>query len=76
MRETFVSVPREVWEQLEYEVLKNNLDCDDNYRAFRIQGHTHFGGYVSARRNGCCGEYISSTVVNGDIWVMACNYGH
>jgi hypothetical protein len=72
----FEQVPDEVWKDLEYEVRREDLDYADNYRAYRYKDRLHFDDFVKAEKNGCCGTFSSHTTVNGDKWIISCNYGH
>jgi len=72
----FANVPDQVWDDLEYEIGRNGLDYADNYRAYRVKDGYLLPEFVAARKRGCCGEFETSTIVNGDKWIVGCNYGH
>jgi hypothetical protein len=61
---------------LEYEVQKNDLDCADNYRAYKYGDDVGLHKYTELENQGCCGFFQSHTVINGEKWIIGCNYGH
>lgn len=69
-------VPKQVWADLEYEVARHDLDCADNFRAYRVSDGYGFETYQRAADTGCCGYFEGSTVVDGQKWIIGCNYGH
>ncbi len=73
----FAEVPPEVWDDLRYQVGREGLDYDDNYRAYRVHDGFLKEAFVQADRNGCCGSYESSTLdATGAKWIIGCNHGH
>jgi len=72
----FSDVPHQVWEDLVYEIGRNQLDYADNYRAYRWNDEFLKAEYIKATNSGCCGVFESSTIVNGDKWIIGCNHGH
>jgi len=72
----FGDVPQQVWEALEYEIGRNQLDYADNYRAYRWDDEYLKPLYIASANRGCCGFFESSTIVNGAKWIIGCNYGH
>lgn len=72
----FPNVPQQVWDDLVYEVARANLEYDDNYRAYNFDTGEHFEAYKKAAKRGCCGVFESATKVNGQKWIIGCNYGH
>ena len=72
----FDSVPKQVWEDLQYEIARHGLECSDNYRAYRFKDDHLFKEYMKAAESGCCGCFESSTTVDGDKWIIGCHYGH
>jgi hypothetical protein len=69
-------VPKQVWEDLEYEIARRELEYADNFRAYRYIDQYLYKEYMESKNKGCCGEYESSTRVNGQQWIIGCNYGH
>ncbi len=74
--EGFEQVPKQVWENLEYEIARAELEYADNYRAYRVKDDLCREAFLQAVRQGCCGSFESSTTVAGDKWIIGCNYGH
>ena len=72
----FEYVPMEVWEDLEYEIMRAQLDYADNYRAYRYSDGWYKEAFKAAARRGCCGDFQSHTIINGEKWIIACNHGH
>lgn len=68
--------PKELWEDLEYEINRNNLECADNYRAYRYADKLFFEGFMESHNRGCCGFFLSHTHIEGEKWIIGCNYGH
>ena len=69
-------VPQQVWDDLHYEVGRADLEYADNYRAYRVKDDLGLPEFDSKRLRGCCGEFEASTKVDGDQWIIGCNYGH
>jgi hypothetical protein len=70
-------IPQEIIDTINYEVAHYELDCADNYRAYRHKDNLGFEDYRDTRNEGCCGFYDSDYVDdNGDTWTIGCNYGH
>lgn len=72
----FENVPEQVWKDLEYEIGRHDLEYADNYRAYRYRDDLHKDEFMYAERCGCCGSFTSSTTVDGEKWIIGCNYGH
>ena len=74
----FYKVPQEVWDDLEYQIKTQLADepCVDNRRAFRYKDGLHESDFIKADKSGCCGFFRSHTIVDGDKWIIGCNYGH
>ena len=72
----FSKVPQEVWEDLKYEIARNDLDYADNYRAYRYKDSFLKDEFIKADNQGCCGCFESHTVVDGEKWIIGANYGH
>jgi len=72
-----MTIPDEILEALSYEIARADLECDDNYRAYRLRDSHLRPEFMISQRKGCCGVFETSYVDNaGDKWIMACNYGH
>ena len=69
-------VPPQVWADLEYEAARSEKDCIDNFRAYRVKDNFLKKEYIQAFNSGCCGVFESSTIVDGDKWIIGFNYGH
>lgn len=70
-------VPPEVVEAIEYEVAREGLEYDDNYRVYRVKDNFMRQDYMLKEKRGCCGFFYGSTIdYNGDKWIIACNHGH
>ena len=69
-------VPQGVWEALEYEIARDGMECDDNWRAYRVSDDFLFEEFVDADKRGCCGSFQTTVTVGGDKWIVGCNYGH
>jgi hypothetical protein len=67
---------QEAMEDLQYEIDKNGLECADNYRAYRVSDAKGKAEFLSQKRSGCCGFFGSHTMINGNKWIIGCNYGH
>ena len=79
MNWVFKDVPQEVWDDLKYNMAYEGLgdeDCVDNYRAYRVSDDFLKDEYIQASNKGCCGSFQTWTKVNGEKWIMGCNYGH
>lgn len=74
--EGFVGVPLQVWEDLRYEIARSELECADNFRAYRHKDKKFFNQFMEAKDKGCCGCFESNTLVDGEKWIIGCNYGH
>ena len=67
-------IPNEVWDDLQYEIDRQGLEFADSFRAYRRRGSYLKEQFEAAR--GCCGSWEGQTVVNGEVWIIGCNYGH
>jgi hypothetical protein len=65
-----------VWGDLEYEIARTGEECGDNFRAYRAKDLFLFEQFIAAAKSGCCGVLETSTIVDGEKWVIGCNYGH
>jgi hypothetical protein len=72
----FEQVPIEVWEDLDYRIALHDLECVDNFRAYRRSDDFLEAEYKWAARCGCCGIFEDSTRIHGEVWIIGCNYGH
>jgi hypothetical protein len=72
-----MKIPEDVLRELRYEIGRADLDCANNYRAYRCKDSHLYDEWMAARKRGCCGFYETSIVDdNGDRWMVGCNYGH
>jgi hypothetical protein len=70
-------LPDEIIEAIGYEVGHNDLDYDDNYRAYRHKDDKFREDYEMSLDAGCCGFFdVHYTDLSGDVWTIGCNYGH
>lgn len=72
----FDTVPEQVWDDLRYQIAQRDLEYADNFRAYRFIDDYLRKEFEAARNKGCCGCYESATTVNGQKWIIGCNYGH
>jgi hypothetical protein len=71
-----IEIPQEVWDDLNYEIAREGLDYVDNFRAYRYHDGYGLAEFNKSRDNGCCGFFQSHTKVDGEKWIIGCNYGH
>ena len=72
----FNDVPKNVWDELEIQIHLNLLECTNKRRAYRVSDGLHKEQFIAACNSGQCGVYESSTIHNGEKWIIGCNYGH
>ena len=72
----FNAVPEQVWDDLQYEIERNELEYADNFRAYRVSDDFLREAFDEAERSGCCGFFQTHTVVDSEKWIIGCNYGH
>lgn len=73
----FERVPDKVWEELQYEIYRAQLDYDNNWRAYRHHDGLHFSDWKLSLKKGCCGEFQTHVYdEDGLKWIVGCNYGH
>jgi len=70
------TIPHQVWRDIDYEVAKCDLEYADNYRAYRVSDGYCREEFDHAYNKGCCGFFQSHTIVDGEKWIIGCNYGH
>ena len=68
--------PDGVMEALDYQVGRNDLEYADNYRAFRDKDNFLKDSFLAKESTGCCGFFEDAVTVNGEKWIVGCNYGH
>lgn len=61
---------------LHYEVCRHDLEYADNYRAYRVHDRAGIHKFRQREKKGCCGFFTGHTTINGNKWIIACNYGH
>jgi len=67
-------IPSEVWEDLQYEIDRQELEFADSRRAYRRKDSMGKEQFEAARS--CCGSWEGQTVVDNEVWIIGCNYGH
>lgn len=75
-KEAFAEVPGWVWEDLDYEIARADLEYSDNLRAYRFRDLKHFKQFREAEARGCCGSFETVVARDGEKWIVGCNYGH
>ena len=70
-------IPEDIRWQIDHIIEQDKLEYADNYRAFRIKDLYGHAEYVKAYDKGCCG-FMDCVVrdMQGDQWVIGCDYGH
>lgn len=71
-----MEIPREVYDEIEYQVQRLDLDCVDNRRAYKVGDESGRLEFIEAAKSGCCGSWESSAIIDGVKWIIGCNYGH
>ena len=72
-----MKIPDEIIEAIEYEIGRYELDCADNYRAYRLSDKFLKRQFLDRKNQGCCGEFECTYIdLSGEKWVIGCNYGH
>ena len=61
----FEKVPKEVWNAMNDHIDRDEYECADNCRAYRVHDNFLYAG-----------SHESRVVVDGDEWVYGFNYGH
>ncbi len=69
-------VPEAVWTALSDLVEEHDLECADNFRAYRVADNYSKDEYEQAEREGCCGSFEDTVNIDSEEWVVGCNYGH
>lgn len=72
----FPNVPKEVWFELEIQIAEQDLDCADNFRAYRVSDGLYRSEFIKRYNAGCCGSYENGATNGGEKWIVGCNYGH
>lgn len=75
MQDLFERFP-EAREELNYQVARHDLDYADNYRIARTSYAGEMEVYYDAQRRGCCGQFEWSLTIDGEKFLIGCNYGH
>jgi hypothetical protein len=58
------------WKQL------GDADFIDNHRSAFVDDPVEYAEYNRILRNGCCGSFDLSVLIDGREFIMGCNYGH
>lgn len=53
-----------------------DVEYDDNYRSGFVDDPAQMAVYDRAVRQGCCGSFDMSVMIDEREFVMGCNYGH
>lgn len=61
---------------LEEHIEEQNLEYADNYRVARNNDSEALDEFEAQSMNGCCGSYETEVVIDGETWMIGCNYGH
>jgi len=70
-------LPKEIYEAIEYEIVRGDDDCADNYRAYREHDGFRRDEFLEAVAHGCCGSFEGFTYDRqGAKWIIGYNYGH
>jgi len=62
--------------RLSQEILIQDLECVDNCRIARKNDSNEVNAYEEARSEGCCGFFDMEILVDGEVFLIGCNYGH
>lgn len=62
--------------RLTEEILMADFECVDNCRIARKSDPKEMADYEEARSGGCCGFFDREILVNGEVYLIGCNYGH
>lgn len=73
---TFEEEYEQAIKDLHYEIARLDLEYADNYRAYRVHDNAGRKEFHRQERRGCCGVFKSYTTIDGNKWIIACNYGH
>lgn len=75
MQALFIRFPA-AREELDYQVARHDLEYADNYRVARVNYAGEMEAYYEAQRYGCCGTFEWSLTIDGQKFLIGCNYGH
>jgi hypothetical protein len=62
--------------RLSQEILIGDFECVDNCRIALKSDPKEMADYEAARADGCCGFYDQEILVDGEVYLIGCNYGH
>jgi hypothetical protein len=74
-KDLFQEIPQ-LLEDLRYEIGRNDLDYADNFRAAIKGDFESEEAYNAIAAKGCCGNFNSTTKIDGVVYLIGCNYGH
>lgn len=63
-------------EILEKHIENFSLDYADNFRVANMNSQEEMDAFEEQSMNGCCGSYETEIEINGETWMIGCNYGH
>jgi len=69
-------IPKNVLEEIEYQIARCYLNYPDNLRAYRVSDRYGKPEFIASVKTGCCRFWEGSALVDGELWVIGCNYGH
>jgi len=75
MQALFLRYPKVVAE-LRYQIDAHDLDYDDNWRIAKRDDSYDRVLYDEIASHGCCGSFNTVVVVDGEEFLIGCNYGH
>lgn len=75
-KDDFKNIPDAVWDELDYQVARHELEYADNYRAYNRDTKEHKADYQRAQDSGCCGFFETRVTIDGQRYTIGCNYGH
>lgn len=75
MQELMKRNPKVV-ELLQLTIDRKGLEYADNWRIARPENATERLFYDEVESRGCCGSFNTIITVDGEVWMIGCNYGH
>lgn len=61
---------------LQQHIEEKDLEYADNYRICKVGDVDDEYRYMDAKHKGCCGFYDTEIEIDGEQWMIGCNYGH
>jgi hypothetical protein len=75
MQEQLKRYPKAVAE-LRYQIDAHDLEYADNWRVAKRDDSFQRVFYDEAAQGGCCGSFDTVVVIDGEEFLIGCNYGH